>query len=101
METHPSPPRYKLRAVAALVVLCVGTAMGWSWPWGVLFISMTLPTIRLGQTQLVETVTRTRNPVLFWSITATWLALSAALIGYDLLHVIAPVAFASITGESP
>ena len=84
--------RYKLRAVAALAALYVGTFIGWSWPWGLLFLSMTLSTIRMGQTQLVDSISRQENPAVFWMVTGTWLLLSGALIGWDLFRWIGPLA---------
>ena len=86
MKPQEFAQRYKLRAIAALAVLYVTTLLGWSWPWGVLFLSITISTIQLGQTQLVDVVSRGENPVVFWMITGTWILVSLALIGYDLLR---------------
>ena len=82
--------RYKLRAVAALVALYVTTALGWAWPWGLLFLATTGATLRLGETTLIDDVSRRDNPAVFWAITVTWVSMSLALIAYDLVRWTAP-----------
>ena len=81
---------WKPRATAALAALWISTALGWSWPWGILFLVLTWSTLRLGETTLLEPVSRRTNPVLFFLITATWALLSVSLIAWDLARWFAP-----------
>ncbi len=79
---------HKPRAVAILLSLYVAVYFGWTWPWGVLFIAMTIASIHARETNLVDAVRRDENPLLFWWISATWLALSLALIAYDIAPLV-------------
>ena len=71
----------KWLTVVAIPVLLVATYMSWYWIWGCLFLYWALPGLRNGQAYLIEPVDRTRNPVLFWIITAMW-------AGFGLLTII-------------
>lgn len=79
--------RFRLRAVATLIALYVAIWFGWLWPWGLLFLAITIPTIRAGETELIDRVERTKNPVLFWLIVATWLVVSIWLIAADVAQL--------------
>ena len=85
----PAAP-WKPRAMLGLAALWLATALGWTWPWGVLFLALTWNAVRLGETTLVEPVSLRTNPVLFHGITATWVLLSLSLIAWDLARWFAP-----------
>ena len=72
------------RPALALLLVWIGTVSGWNWIWGLLFLSWTVPALYSGRVHLVESVEREHNPLLFWSIVATWVLLSLALIAIDL-----------------
>ena len=69
--------------VLALVGLLVALYMNWSWPWGLLFIYWTVPSILTGQTQLIGPLSRETQPILFWVVIALWLSLGAMMILTD------------------
>ncbi|MEM7350085.1 MAG: hypothetical protein AAF657_04710 [Acidobacteriota bacterium] len=75
------------KTILALIVIYVAMVMGWSWPWGVLFILWTLPAFYSGRVHLVEEVDRAENPVLFWLVVVTWLVLSLYMIATDLWNL--------------
>ncbi len=83
-------PTSKPRTLVALSALWLSTLLGWSWPWGVLFLWMTVESLRRGETSLVESITRAENPVVFSLTVATWFSLSVAMIVWDVVLVFAP-----------
>ena len=91
--------RHKLRAIAAWFGLGVGTLLGWSWPWGLLFLAATIGGVRAGQTELVEPVRRDENPAVFWLVSGSWVLLSLALVGLDLYPWIAHAAGSFAAGS--
>lgn len=72
--------RTKAPTVVALVVLLAATALGWMWVWGVFFLYWAVVGIVTQQAFVVQTVRRDESPVLFWVISASWLALSCLMI---------------------
>ncbi|MCY3784763.1 MAG: hypothetical protein OXG79_13415 [Chloroflexi bacterium] len=72
--------RTKAPTVLALVVLLTATALGWMWVWGVFFFYWAVVGIVAQQAFVVQTVRRDENPVLFWVISVSWLALSGLMI---------------------
>jgi len=72
--------RTKAPTVVALVVLLAATALGWMWVWGVFFFYWAVVGIVGQQAFVVQTVRRDENPVLFWVIGVSWLALSCLMI---------------------
>ena len=85
--------RRKLRAIAALGGLYITTGLGWTWPWGVLFLLLTWPSVRSGAVELVDFVRRDENPVVFWAIVTTWLLMSASLVAMDVARWLWPEAY--------
>ncbi|MCG8457553.1 MAG: hypothetical protein MI919_14865, partial [Holophagales bacterium] len=66
------------------MLLWIGNVSGWSWPWGVLFLSWTLPAFYSGRIHLIEEVERERRPRHFGAIASTWVVLGPALVVLDL-----------------
>ena len=78
-----SPFRY-WKPTAALAVLWGAFLLDQSWVWGLIFLAWAIPALRTGETHLIEPVRKRETPVLFWSITLTWIILSAAVLIYGL-----------------
>ena len=85
--TTEAPARAPLpwRALLALVALWAATGLDWTWPWGILFLVLTWQSVPLGETWLVEAVSRRDNPVTYWAVMATWFLLSLGLLAYDFV----------------
>ncbi len=74
----------KWKTALALLVIYLAVFMNWSWVWGVLFIMWTIPALYSGHTHFVEPIDRETDPVFFWLIVGTWIALSIFIIAFDL-----------------
>lgn len=68
----------------AFAVLLATTALGWTWPWGILFVVWVLPSYLTGEVHLVGVIKRTKDPILFWAITLLWAAFGVFMILEDL-----------------
>ena len=75
--------RFRTFDVLALIALLAATALGWSWPWGVLFIWWSVPALRHGETLLVRPLSRAERPVMFWIVTLLWVAFGVLTILAD------------------
>ena len=82
MKAAISNPKW-LTAIA-IPVLLIATYMNWYWIWGCLFFYWAIPGLRGGQAYLIEPVERSRNPALFWIITAMWAGFGVWTIVADL-----------------
>lgn len=69
--------------VLALMSLLLALYLNWSWPWGLLFIYWTIPSLWSGETRLVGPLSRAASPILFWSVVALWLLLGVMMILAD------------------
>jgi len=74
----------KWKTVLGLLVIYTAVLFDQYWVWGVLFILWTIPALRSGETFFVERLSRRANPLLFWLLVSTWIALSCYLIVADL-----------------
>ena len=74
------------RWLTALVFVSLLAAlyMNWFWPWGVLFLAWTIPSLYTRQTQLIGVVSRDEEPYLYWPVVILWIALSLLMILVDL-----------------
>ena len=68
-----------------LIYLTVILYPGYQWLWGVLFLYWVIPDLFTGSTYFIEPIHRNVNPVLYWLIVLTWLALSAYILVEALL----------------
>lgn len=76
---------YKWRAILGLLMVGMAVLTEASWVWGLLFIIWVVPDIRHGSTHFLEHVERRRNPVVYWLIIATWIALSIYLLAEAII----------------
>lgn len=75
--------RFRVLDVLVLIGLLAATALGWSWPWGVLFICWSVPALRHGETLLLRPLHRAERPVMFWIVTLLWVAFGVLTILAD------------------
>jgi len=78
MNTTNFPIRktIKWKTILALVLIFIGSIMGWSWVWGVLFLFWAGTDIIYQETHLIEQITRSENPILYWIVVVNWIVLS-------------------------
>lgn len=93
--------RSKWPTVVALIVLLGATALGWYWIWGIFFLVWSVQGIASGQAFVLQMVHRDENPVLFWVISLSWLALAVMTIVYDIFPQITPQFAADWLGTPP
>ena len=74
----------KWPTLIALPLLILATVMAWHWIWGCLFLYWAVPAVRSGEVYLVEPIARDRDPLLFWIITAMWIAFGLLWLIVDL-----------------
>lgn len=73
-----------LSNIAALCALLFATYMNWSWPWGLLFIYWMVPSILHGEAHLINPISRSTNPALFWIVAGLWMILGVLMILVDV-----------------
>lgn len=66
----------------ALVVLWALTLTNQVWVYALLFIGWAIYDITTGESNFIQRTTRQDNPVTFWVIVSTWVALSILWIVY-------------------
>lgn len=81
----PGRPGSKPLTAVVLLALAAATILEWYWPWGLLFLYWVAAGLRSGDTFLVEPITRARNPILYWSITAMWTGFGLWTLHADLV----------------
>ncbi len=67
----------KWKAALALIFIIIASIMNWNWVWGILFIFWAINDLILGETHLVERITRADNPPIYWLTIVAWFVLSA------------------------
>jgi len=77
----------KWRAILGLGIVLLSVVFDAMWIWGILFLIWIVPDIKSGSTHFLEHVERRENPVIFWLIVGTWLALSLYLFA-DVFDVV-------------
>ena len=82
--------RYKWPTIVALGLLLAATAAGWYWIWGVFFLYWAVYGIVTRQAFVVQAITREENPLLFWLVSLTWVALAVIAIVYDISPLTIP-----------
>lgn len=74
----------RLSNYAVLPILLMATWMGWSWPWGLLFLWWVVPSVLTGQVFLIDTINRETDTVLYWAVTLLWAVFGALMLIVDL-----------------
>ena len=83
-----STQHFAWRSLLALACVWLAVFLDISAFWGVLFLIWTWPALRSGRTDFVEPIFRSENPRIFWALIATWILLSAWLIGETVYRVL-------------
>ena len=74
----------KWKAILGLATVYVALITNlWSL-WGLVVLLWILPDLRRGSTHFLEVVNRQDNPILFWTMMLTWIALAVYMIAIDL-----------------
>ncbi|MEM6997346.1 MAG: VOC family protein [Patescibacteria group bacterium] len=71
---------FKYRTAIALLFVALSIAFNWQWFWGIAFLAWIYPDLKSGQTYFVEPIDSRTNPVWFWLIMLSWIAMSLSLI---------------------
>ena len=86
-EDSPSSPpesrkanNLKWRSILGLISIYLIILTGQNWIWGVFFLIWVLPDLKRGITYFIEPVNRRKEPVLYWAIVFTWLALAVLML---------------------
>ncbi|NQZ42854.1 MAG: VOC family protein [Flavobacteriaceae bacterium] len=66
-------PKIKWKAIIGLLLILIGIVGDWTWLWSLFFTFWVVQDLRSGQTYLMETVSRTQNPILYWVILLVWM----------------------------
>ncbi len=75
--TRPSPTGVRTwPTIVALVVIWAMAMTGQVWIFALLFLGWAASDVVSGDSVLVQRVERRRNPVTFWAVVATWVALA-------------------------
>ena len=74
----------KWLTLIVLLMLLTSTLSGFYGLWGLLFIFWGLLAVRSRQTFLIEPISRSENPALFWLLTVLWIALGALYVLTDI-----------------
>ena len=68
------------KALLSLLIIYMSVFTGWYWLWGVLLLLWAFQELSSGQVWLSETVFKSVNPVLYYVIVTTWVALGFYLV---------------------
>lgn len=77
---HAPAAAFKWKALLGLALIWTAAATGITWVWAALFIWWAITDVFLGETHFIERVPRVANPVTFWLIVASWIALSISWV---------------------
>lgn len=72
--------KIKWRTILGLILVWVATILNWEWIWGMLFLIWIIPDFFTGVTYFIEPITKKDNPLLYWLIMISWVALSVLSI---------------------
>ena len=73
---------FKWRTVIGLFLIYLSAVLypKYQWFWGVLFLYWVIPEIFTGSAYFMEPIHRLENPILYWLIIITWLALGSYIL---------------------
>ena len=60
--------------IFAIVVLAISTALGWMWVWGILYLYWAVMGAVSGSAFVIEDISVSESPILFWLINTMWAA---------------------------
>ena len=66
----------------ALALVWVVSLSGLNWVWAILFLSWAGWDVYTGESHFVQRVRRDQSPVAFWTVVASWVALSILWIAW-------------------
>ena len=72
--------KIKWRTILGLILVWVATIFNWQWVWGILFLIWIIPDFFTGVTYFIEPITKKDNPLLYWLIIISWVALSVLTV---------------------
>lgn len=72
--------KIKWRTIFGLILVWVATILNWQWIWGVVFLIWIIPDFYTGVTYFIEPISKKDNPLLYWLIMISWVALSILTI---------------------
>ena len=67
----------KWRSILGLILLWVAMWYNLQWVWGILFLIWVIPDLMSGMTYFLEPVSKTEDPILYWTIMVSWIAMCA------------------------
>lgn len=68
--------RFKWKSLLALLIIAVSLYTDQYWLWGVLFLWWGINDLRKRHTYLMDDISRSENPILYWVIVILWLVLA-------------------------
>ena len=79
VQRDPGSGKVKWRTIVGLLLIYVAVALNWQWIWGVFSLFWIIPDFFTGVTYFIEPISRKDNPILYWIIIITWIALAIAM----------------------
>ena len=70
----------KWRTIVGVALLYLAFFLNWNWVWSLMIFYWMLPGLFTGTSYFVEAVSRKENPVVFWAMTLSWLAVAVYLL---------------------
>ncbi|MGB1260577.1 MAG: VOC family protein [Akkermansiaceae bacterium] len=71
---------FKWRSLLGLIAIYLAVFFEADWIWGALFLLWVIPDLKTGVTHFMEPLSRRSEPLLYWTVIATWIALSFYLL---------------------
>ncbi len=73
------------KAILGLILVVISLITRWHWIWGIFFALWVISDLRSGNTHLLEPVSRSTNPLLFWIVIVLWALLGVYSVWYYLM----------------
>lgn len=74
----------KTPTIVAMVLFWAAALSEYQWPWGIMFLAMSIPALISGESHFVQTVTKRDNPVLFYVVVWSFIITSVTMILIDV-----------------
>ncbi|TKG97111.1 hypothetical protein EYV94_01400 [Puteibacter caeruleilacunae] len=72
--------RIKWKAIIGLIAVWIAVFNNWGWIWGIIFLLLVIPELKLRRAHFIEEVDRGKNPFTYWLIIGSWCAMSLYVI---------------------